>query len=274
MDLMQKTILVPWDFTPLSEKALLYAIQIAKVVNNNITLLHIAETKKDVASRKQMLDKVAAKVTSDSGIQASSRVEIGSIFKSIAVIASDPDISLAIMKTDGVKGMQKYTGSKAIKIMRGAKAPFIVVQDTPQNKTFERVVYPIDFRTENKELLSYILYLSKLYQSKLYLYKMQTSDTRFKKNITNNINYVRLALESKHIDYEIVSADSNKDFSTGVNDFAKSVNADLIMVQLQRNLTLTKFLFGVKEQGIIANPYKIPVMCVNPLDLTVYGGFR
>ena len=199
---------------------------------------------------------------------------MGSVFKNIPIIASDPEIGLGIMKTDGVKGMQKYTGSKAIKIIRGSKAPFVVVQDAPDKVKYERIVYPIDFRTENKELLSHILSLSKLYQSKVYLYKMYSSDSRFKKNITNNVNYVRLALESKHIEHEIVNADSKNTYSKGVNEFAKSINADLIIVQLQRNLTLTKFILGVKEQGIISNPYKIPVLCVNPLDLTVWAGFR
>jgi nucleotide-binding universal stress UspA family protein len=270
----QKIILVPWDFTPLSDFALQHAIIIAKTTAYEICLLHVVEHQKDAADAEARLEPIAALVAKNNNIKTTVLIEIGKIFKIIPTIASKEEIGLVVMKTDGVKGMQKYVGSNAIKIMRGARAPFIVVQDKPKRDTFERVVYPIDFRVENKELLSYLLYLNKFYKMKLHLVKAQTSDHMFKKNIANNLNYAKQLLESKHFEFEIIPASGKGNFHDEIIEHAHAVNADLILIQLQRNLTLTKFLFGVNEQPIIANQYKIPVMCVNPKELTKYSGFR
>lgn len=269
----RKTILVPWDFTPLSDFAMQHAVIIAKITEYSITLLHVVEDKSSIESAKSRLDEVVKKITGENNIPAHVRIETGKIYKVIPDVASEDHIGLVVMKTDGVKGMQKYVGSRAVKIMRGAIAPFIVVQDKPANQAFDRIVYPIDFRTENKELLSYILYLNKFYKFKLFLFREHSSDKIFKKRITTNLNFTRQILESKRIEFEIATADGKGDLSDQIVNYAHSVNADLILIQLPRHLTLTRFLLGVNEQPIIANPYRIPVMTVNPKDLTKYAGF-
>ena len=44
MEKSRNTLLVTWDYTQMSENALLHAIRIGKHVNNNIRLVHIVET--------------------------------------------------------------------------------------------------------------------------------------------------------------------------------------------------------------------------------------
>lgn len=269
----QKTILVPWDFTPLSDFALQHALIIAKKAEYSITLLHVVEDKSNIETGKAKLNEVVNKITGENNVPAFARIVAGKIYKIIPNIASEENVELVVMKTDGVVGMQKYIGSRAVKIMRGATVPFIVIQDKPQRQTFDRIVYPIDFRTENKELLSYIFYLNKFYKSKLFLFREHSSDKIFKKRITTNLNFTRQILESKHIEFEIATADGKGNLPDQIVNYAHKVDADLILIQLPRHLTLTRFLLGVNEQPIIANPYKIPVMTVNPKDLTKYGGF-
>lgn len=274
MDDSRRYILVPWDFTPASGYALEHAIKIAKVMNLNISLLHIISHHKEEAGAMAKLQEIAEKTQKEHGVPVSKITMIGNIFSTISEIASQSDCALVVMKTDGVKGTQKYTGSRAIKIITGSKVPFIVVQQPPVKDKFVDIVYPIDYRIENKEILSYILNFSKFYDFKLHLIKVFTTDKIFLKNISNNLNFAKSMLDGKHMKYEVYVAEGKLDYGTEINEYAKSINADLIITQLQRNLTLTKFIFGVKEQKIIANPYKIPVMCINPKDLWVYGGFR
>jgi nucleotide-binding universal stress UspA family protein len=273
MDASPRYILVPLDFTPASGYALDHAIKIAKVMKLNISLLHIITHQKEEAASIARLTEIGDITQRTHGINVSKITMIGNIFTTISDIASQPDCTLVVMKTDGVKGAQRYTGSRAMKIITGSKAPFIVVQQPPVKDNFMNIVYPIDYRVENKEILSYVLNFKKFYNFKLHLIKVHTSDKIFLKNITNNLNFAKSMLESKHLDFEVFMAEGKMDYGTEINDYANSVNADLIITQLQRNLTLSKFIFGVKEQKIIANPYKIPVMCLNPKDMWVFGGF-
>ena len=44
MEKDRNTILVTWDYTDVSEYALLHAIRIAKMVENNIRIIHIVDS--------------------------------------------------------------------------------------------------------------------------------------------------------------------------------------------------------------------------------------
>jgi nucleotide-binding universal stress UspA family protein len=270
-----KNLLVPWDFSEHSYYALQNAIEISKVTGYKIILLHVISKMNDEAASKEKLDTVVAKIGNDFGVNPSYLIKVGTIFNTISEVASDPEFGLAVMKTDGVKGMQRFTGSRAIKIITGSKIPFIVVQQPPQKSTFEKILYPIDYRIENKQILGYISYLTKFYQPKLILLRPKTNDKVFKKNISNTVNFAKVMLDSKNISYEVITAEGKLDYAIEINNIANEKQCDLILIQLEKNLTLTKFLFGVKEQKIIANPYKIPVMCLNPrIELLKYAGFH
>jgi nucleotide-binding universal stress UspA family protein len=275
MDTNLRNILVPWDFTPSSDFALQHANRAAKVMDLNVSLLHIIGSSKDEAKYSEKLKEVAKQNELASGVHTKTLIQHGDVLKTISELANVPDTSMVVMKTDGVKGIEKYTGSRAMKIMRGAKCPFLIVQDVPKVEVYKKIVYPIDYRSENKELLSVIINLLKVYLNpKIYLYRSFTNDKAFKKNINNTVNFARTLFESKGIEYEVVLAPEGKEYAASVNDYANSIEADLVIVQLQRNLTLTKFIFGVKEQAIITNQFKIPVMCINQRENKVYAGFH
>jgi len=274
MDALTRNILVPWDFAPSSAFALEHAIKIAKIRNYNISLLHIVKHTKEEAKFQEQLQQIATETQSKTGIPTTVLIQHGDVLTTISELASLPDTELVIMKTDGIAGMQKYSGSRAIKIMRGSKSPFMVVQRSPSESMFHKIVYPIDYRSENKEVVNIILNLSKVYNGKIYIFKAKSRDRAFRKTIANNLNFARMMFESKHIEFEIFEASGTKDYSIEVNEYAQSILADVIIIQLQRNLTFTKFLMGVKEQAIIANPYKIPVMVTNPKEIRVYAGFK
>ena len=269
-----ETIIVPWDFSPSSDFALQHAVNIAKIRGFSITVIHIIKAAKDEKKCIDKLNILAEQNRESTGIPTYSRILSGNIYKCIRDQAALPGTALVVMKTDGIKGSQKYFGSRAIKMMRGSKIPFIVVQRPPLHNTFENIVLPVDYRTENKELVSYLLHLSKFYSSKLHLFKVFTNDQIFKKHISNNLNFAKSMFEGKQISYEIANSKGTENVDNEIINYAEQIKADLILIQLQRNLTFTSFIFGVREQNIIANKYKVAVMCLNPKELTVYTGFR
>lgn len=271
-----RTILIPWDFTRLSEASLEYATRIANVTKDRIAMVHILNNGKSEEEVRSMLEPVAREAKEKYGIQPDIIVRKGHIYKTITNIASkEMDTSLVIMKTDGPHGIQRYTGSRAIKMITGAKVPFIVIQEPPQKEEILKIVSPVDFRYENKEKLNWLLYLRKYYKNKILLYKPKVTDQGLKRNILNNILFARQTLDKYGIDYEIHTADGHNDFASETIEFAHNSDADLIMIMLSRYIGITDYLMGVKEQKIITNSYKIPVMCLNPrTDLRIYGSFH
>jgi nucleotide-binding universal stress UspA family protein len=271
--LKNKTILVPWDFSATVENALEYAVNLAKIAGNPIILIHIVADSKKLEIFTNDLTEIARTNSLRYGIEISAVVRKSRMPKAIVNIAKELNVGLIIMKTDGIKGKgrQKYFGSRALKIIYGSSIPFIVVQEAPKNKEINKVVCPVDFRWENKEIFNWIYFLYDISRPELFIFTSSGEDKRIK----NNLSFARKSLEYKSIDYKIVQAEGKENFSVETIHFAEKINADLIIIMFNRNISFLDFLFGSKEQYIITNSNKIPVMCLNPrTDLRKYAGFR
>jgi len=202
-------------------------------------------------------------------------VKEGNIFSTITEVANEQDAELVIMGTHGIKGMQKFTGSWALKVIAGTKIPFVVVQAPPSSKPLENIVFPINFKTEDKEKLAWAYYLSKLYKTRIRICKPDVSDSLLKKKITQNLIFTKKYLDDRNIDYDITTVEGIETLSDATLKFAKKIESDLILIVTTKEPTLQDFILGADEQKIIANKEKIPVMCVNPrADLKRKGGFQ
>jgi len=75
-------------------------------------------------------------------------------------------------------------------VIAGSTIPFIVVQDKPQSEDrFKSIVFPIDFKAENKEKLQWAIYLGKYFNSKVYLFKAPVTDKGLLKKVNTNLNF-------------------------------------------------------------------------------------
>ena len=268
------TILVTWDFTDVSKFALEHAVRIARMVNNSIQIIHIMSKNANEAQIQVNLQIVADKCKETHGIQPGLIVKEGSIFTTISEVANNIQASMVIMGTHGMQGIQKLTGSWALKVITGSYVPFFVVQDLPTNDYLQKIVVPINFKSENKEKLPWIVYLARYYRSEILIFKDGHGDQRLSLKSHQNIQFLKKALDHKGIKYSVHSNDSKKSFAEASIDFAQESGANLIAVMTTRNLGLKDYVMGASEQQIIANNHKIPVMCINPRELYKYGGFN
>jgi nucleotide-binding universal stress UspA family protein len=272
----RRTILVPWDFTPVAEYALKHAVKVAKRVNNEISLVHIVKKKSEINSAEKKLTDTVEKTFSDDGIRPNIIVKEGSIFTTIGEVADEVASNLVIMGTHGIRGMQKLTGSWALKVIVSSKVPFIIVQEPPKDKDniFENIALPINFKKENKENVLWLNYLADYYKSKFHILRAKNTDSLFKRGVESNVIFTKKYFDSKGIQYDISEADGHKDFSKESVEFASNNDADLILVMTTKSIGFTDYVLGAHEQFIIANSSKIPVMCINPRPAKNLGGFR
>lgn len=277
MEKDNKLIIIPWDFSEVAENALLHGIKIAKMVHNDICLLHIADknkTQKEKDEIKQKLDKIAEQTKSGQSINTSVVILQGSIFSIISKYATDQEANLVIMGTHGMKGMQKITGSWALKVIAGSKVPFIVIQDKPTDMgKYQHIVFPVDFRQENKEKLQWAIYLGKYFDSKIHILKARITDKSLLKKMNTNINFAIKHLIQNNINYEIHTIGKAGHFDKETIKFAHDINADLILIMTTKHIDFSDYILGASEQNIIANSSKIPVMCVNPMAHYAKHGF-
>lgn len=263
----KKLIVVPWDFTHIAEHALAHAVKISRMVGNDICLLHIVDTgikPKEEAATNTKLQHVTEEQAKKYNVKITYHIAKGSIFTEIADFANDKEASIVVMGTHGMKGMQKLTGSWALKVIVKSKVPFIVVQDPPvDQERYHNIVFPVDFRNENKEKASMAIFMGKYFDSKIRFLVTTTTDKNLLKKTNINMNFAIKYLIQNNIEYEIHEVPRGN-FAQQTLDFALKINADLILIMTTKNITIADYVVGASEQFIIANSSKIPVCCVNP----------
>lgn len=267
MELDSKIIVVPWDFTPVAESALKHAVKISRMTHDDICLLHIVDkitTDGGVKAKQASLNNITTEASRVYGTTIKYHVLRGTIFKQIAEFVNDRGASLVVMGTHGMQGMQKYTGSWALKVIAKSKVPFIVVQEDPMDQErYHDIVFPIDFKAEEKEKLSMAIFMGKYFDSKIHILKTARKDESLLKKVNLNINHSVRMLIQNNIEYEIHEIKTDK-LAAETITFAQNINADLILIMTTKDITFADYVLGAKEQYIIANSPKIPVCCVNP----------
>ena len=267
MEENRKLIVVPWDFTTVAGHALAHAVKITRMVGNEICLLHIVDsgiTPQDEGVKTALLQHLAEENSKKYNIPISAHISRGSIFKAIASYVNEKNASLVVMGTHGMQGMQKLTGSWALKVIVKSKIPFIVVQDPPvDQERYHNIVFPIDFRGENKEKIKMAIFMGKYFDSKIHVLVAVSTDKYLKKKTNSNLNFAIKYLMQNNIEHEIHEVKNGK-FAQQTIDFAQKINADLLLIMTTKNITLADYVLGASEQFIIANSSRIPVCCVNP----------
>ena len=267
-DLDNNVIVVTWDFTHVSEYALAHAVKISYIMRYEIKLLHIVATdtpSDKIEEARRKMAQVCDNTLKRDGIVCKVVVKEGSLYNAISDYATQSNTQLVVMGTHGRKGAQKMFGSKALKVLTGSNTPFIVVKAKPsETLRISNVVFPIDFKSENKEKLQWAIYIGRNFQSKIHLVKYPVSDSDLQKKVNTNLNFAIRFLKQNDIDYEIHTASKKGGFSSASIRFADKINADLIIVMTTKHITAIDYIFGAEEQEIIDNSAKIPVMCVNP----------
>jgi len=274
METDKRTLLVAWDFSEVAKYALQHALIFAKNVGAEVTLVHIVKKEKDIPDVVERMEQSVKAIDDPRGVVIQVVAREGDIFNTINEIAREMSAMMVIMGTHGIKGMQKLTGSWALKVIVGSQVPFIVVQKPPVHDQYNAVVLPVDFKKENKESLGWAEFMGKFFKAKMRIITPQVPEGQMLQRTKANLIFAKKYLENRGISYEIDMAVRGNDFAQEVVDFSTKIGADIILIMTTKNISFQDYVLGAHEQQVIANSAQIPVMCVNPrTDLAKYGSF-
>lgn len=267
-------ILVTWDFTEVSENALLHAQIAAKKIRTKVVLLHIVKKDSEIQPAEERLHGVIADKYNHYDPKPEALVVAGTIFTSITETAEEHGAKMVFMGTHGIKGTQKLFGSWALKVISSSKVPFVVVQGPPAaNLEYKNLLFPVNYRKENKESVNWISFFSRYFSTKINMFTAKHTDPAFVKGLESNIMFLTKNFVSKGVEFVSEEAETDKDFATQVVEHAKKINTDAIFIVTTKDIGIADYMLGAHEQYIIANKYEIPVICINPRPPKVGGSF-
>ncbi len=144
-----QNILIPTDFSPNSEKAFRYAVDIAKRTNASLYLLHVNEIIKQcvleycldnaivqdldrqtTASSKEMMKKIINRFPEAKGLKIKTDVKEGTPYEEILKEQESNKIDLIIIASHKGKNFFNHLlGGVAERVTRLAKCPVLVVKN-------------------------------------------------------------------------------------------------------------------------------------------------
>lgn len=293
---LKRVILVPWDFSEESEKALAHAYQLAQMVGDNIMLVHLIRRPllvvgagaKDKLYRQELdvQEKLKGEVERLSKQLEAKREELRksleqeayqerqvhevtilpyvlsyrNIGKDLASLYETMGVNLVVAS----RWYQSQPGKKLdllrtlskVKSGRLNTVPFILVKHAPTHRYYTDLVLPLDFSKNFKESIRWVAYLSSYYHCNVNIIKAAARNSEIKKGIASNTYFTKKILDASNVVYGIKNADRTKEFRFEVEKFVKEIDADLMLVMADR----VKRLFPNGEIMI-----DVPVMFINPL---------
>ena len=202
-----KKILVPTDFSPISENAFRFALGLAEVLGASVDLFHVSDSiynqplgqafSSEMGYQQRLrkeLEDLIQKYAPAKGeplqpdeewLRVNSRLEFG--FPETAIVEASTDYDLVVMGTHGEKGfLEKLLGSVTVDVVQNAHAPVLVV---PQGATFDglnSIAYASNFESCDVEKIRQVVGFSKQFDAQIHFVhigEMPNSHDAFEQNL-------------------------------------------------------------------------------------------
>lgn len=269
-----KKILVPTDFTSVSDCAINHAATLCKAIQAEVNLLHVVDKTEEAVTAKDKLEEQVTRFRNEfPDIKFDYHTRIGSIFEDIGDAAAEIGATMIIMGTHGMKGLQYLIGSNALRVITNSSVPFVVVQERHiREDGYKNIVVPLDLHKETRQKLTLVADMAKYFGSKVHLITPNESDEFLSNQLRRNIQFGHQYLKDRGIEHEATIAKDGEDFAKEVIRLSVKMDADLIAIMNLKQNSLLGMLGGSYEQEMITNEPQIPIMCMNPRDTSSGGG--
>jgi nucleotide-binding universal stress UspA family protein len=275
-----KKILVPIDFSETAENAFVYALEMAKLYNSEVVLLHTFELPivdnqvvpvnyaeiydtLEVTNSNHFEEELArlteiAKEHNAGGITLSQIMMNGDLLYCIKEVVRQENIDFVVMGTNGATGwFDSFIGTNTSSVISDVEVPVLsVAHDTKFHK-----IKTIGFRTRYKEdeiyALNEILLLAKKINAKVKCLYVKTPDSNFK---GEKIQYWESVFENEpNLEFFIIPSD---DIESTIEDFMINQSIDLLAMVMHKKNFFTR-LFTTSTTQKMSLHSKTPILAIH-----------
>lgn len=271
-----KKILVPTDFSNEAENALKVAAQIAKKFESEIFLLHMLELPLDLIDPAQsgnsgnlpeaiFFMKLAHQrfskiLKSDylKGLKVHETVEFHEAFDGIMEISKKHDCDIIIMGSSGAEGLKDiFIGSNTEKVVKHSNIPVLVIKNEIPLFEVKKFVFATDLDPENKSTFKDAVEFAHKLNTTIDLIMINTA-SKFKttEDIDKKLSHFTSDIEKEDYNFKVYN-DINVE--TGILNYAKKVNADLLGISTHGRQGLAHFINGSLSEDLV-NHAKRPIV--------------
>lgn len=268
-----KRILFATDFSPLSENAFSYALELYSHEACIYTIFHVipftyhhdevfnngamSDIESAESSMSALLSKFAS-YTSKKEVYIETKIEYGDPANMILRYADKMKMDLILAGTKGEGLGSFYLGSTVYHIMKGANCPMLAIPEKTKFKKPKKILFAIDLKKRMKgKALFPLISIAKKFQAEILLLQVKgEEETVNEAALGLKINSSLEGLsQSFHVIYE-------NNIAEGIARFAIDNDADLLfMISKQRPYIEQLFHRSVRKKVILYS--KLPIMLLD-----------
>jgi nucleotide-binding universal stress UspA family protein len=273
------SILIPTDFSDLSESAVKAGVAIAKRQNAEVTLLHVVDQNpyllptevflsnpRDVLTRmEEELNELSEKIKKETGVKTLVKALEGRPSDTICKFANEENISLIVMGTHGISGLREFfIGSEAYKVVKIATCPVLTIPGDWGKTDFDKVLFPVRLNPGTLDTYFYTRPIIEKNNSELYVLGLYEHEKDIdNKEISISIDKLKGQLKNDNVQFRSGITQS-KNLPAKILDFAKDYEADLIVLTANLDHDFKAFFVGPFVQQVV-NHARLPVLSIKPL---------
>lgn len=271
-----KKILVPTDFSEQAENALKLAAQFARKHEAEVYALHIIELPPDMTNpvgdtrssdlpealyfmklaKKRFTELLSKPYLRD--VKVHDTVEFNQPFEGIMETGKKHGCDLIIMGSQGATGLKEmFVGSNTEKVVRSSDIPVLVIKNDHPEFAVNDLVFATNLEPESKNVLRQVTEFSKFLGAKLHLVYINTAnDFMSTQDIDDRLIQYMEDLPFEDYQFHVYNDSS---VESGILNFSKKINADLIGIATHGRKGLSHFFNGSISEDLV-NHTKTPVV--------------
>ena len=268
-------LLVPTDFSKPSKTALLYAVQMTKKLEGEITVLwfnSIQSTKQTLSKWKKLEAEMIAIAQEDAEsfvkevlTEAKSKITIAyhfttgpSFAESVDTYAVKNDFDMIVMGTKGATGLKKMLiGSHAASMIDHSRVPVLVIPEKAVFKSWKKIVYASSLYELDQEIKT-IAMLASMYDATLHVLHVSPeaskakTDKKFLPELMKTAGYPKIV-------YQDIKDDN---ISKAIDMYIQDTKADMLAM-FTHKLDMYEKLFGKSVTRQLALHAQVPLLTFN-----------
>jgi nucleotide-binding universal stress UspA family protein len=268
-------ILVPYDFTPVSNTAISHAAIFSKLCGQPIIVLNIVDesTQKFLKQHNQMdqflntqLDNICKSAIKKFKVPVSYLIRKSKIL-SIRDIAEELAISFMFIGIDQPQNL----ASKVLKVVGSSPAPVYVVQGDIEWKDIKTIVFPVDGFEETRQKTSCAVKLAKLSKATVKLFSINVKEREQHTNQTVRVKQIEKMLFENEVPFTTEYAKlKEEDFPDELLEYGQANKTDIFILMKTPRTYFSNFFINPIDKKVLLNSHNIPSVYVNPRDIGMY----
>ncbi len=272
-----KHILYPTDFSENSLKAFPYALDIALLLNAELTIFHayslpysksnllvsmIDRMKSDSENDLKKLKQDSLSKDKYKHLKLNIEARSGGLVSLIPIVVNDFNIDMVVMGTKGASGIKEmFIGSNTLEVIHMTHCPVLAVPEEAKNTKVDKIAMATDLNKVNdKNQLKALFEMARICRASIeFVHIVRPGDH------PDNDERAKQILELEKLAGDIkttIHLATNNDIIDGLNEYVEEFSPDMLAI-LSRKHSLFERLFQKSITNKLSFRSKIPLLVID-----------